>query len=183
MITTRTRGAAAVAIVLALLVLGSCSNPGAGGSPQPETPTETPAASASPALTPVAFGKTHRYPDGVTLTMSKISKRKLGPFPNTEDPEAKEGDPYVAFTLTYDNRTKTTVELTPYVVVRVGPNGQEAPRVYEGESREALILEAGDSTEYDVACLIPEADRGTVVLEIIDTPDPSRNIALAGSID
>ena len=183
MITTRTHKAAAVAAAFALLVLGACTNSGAAGSPQPEAPAETSSASASPALTRVAFGKTHRYPDGVTLTMSKISKRKLGPFPNTEDPEAKEGDEYVAFTLVFDNRTKETVELTPYVVVRVGPNGAEAPRVYEGESREALILEAGDSTEYDVACLIPEADRGTVVLEVIDTPDPSRNIALAGSVD
>jgi hypothetical protein len=183
MIITRTRRAAAVAAASALLVLGACTNSGAGGSPQSEAPAETPAASASPALTQVAFGKTHRYPDGVTLTMSKISKRKLGPFPNTEDPEAKEGDEYVAFTLAFDNPSKVRVELTPYVVVRVGPDRREAPRVYEGESREALILEAGDSTEYDVACLIPEADRGTVVLEIIDTPDPSRNIALAGSID
>lgn len=174
------RGAGAVAAALALLV-GACSTSEAPGNPAPSSSATPPAASARPSPTQVPFGQTHRYPDGVTLQMSKVAVRKLGPFPNTEDPEAKEGDPYLAFTLVYKNGSKADVELTPYVVVRVGADGREAPRVYEGEAREALILEAGDSTEYDVACLIPDADRSRVVLEIVDAPDPSRNIALTGS--
>ena len=178
---TTTRGAGAVAAALAL-ILGACSSTGATSNPGRSTSATPPAASARPSPTQVPFGQTHRYPDGVTLQMSKISERKLGPFPQTEDPDAKEGDPYLSFTLLYKNGSKASVELTPYTVVRVGADGREAPRVYEGESREALILAAGESTEYDVACLIPEADRSRVVLEIIDTPDPSRNIALTGSV-
>jgi hypothetical protein len=181
MITTTTRTAGAVVAVLALL-LSACSASGAPGNPPPSTSTATPAVSARPSLTQVPFGQIHRYADGVTLQMSKIAERKLGPFPNTEDPEAKEGDPYLAFTLLYKNGSQASVELTPYVVVRVGPDRREAPRVYEGEARDALILAAGESTEYDVACLIPDADRSRVVLEIIDT-DPARNIALIGSAE
>lgn len=86
------------------------------------------------------FGTTHRYPDGVTLRVSEIVEAKLGPFPATEDPESKEGDPFVRITLAYDNRSRASVELTPHIVVRVGPDGREAFRVYEGEARDALYL-------------------------------------------
>jgi hypothetical protein len=103
---------------------------------------------------------------------------------STEDPEAKEGDPYFIMTLTWDNRSKTEIEINPVVTVRIGAEGRLAARVVDGSvERDQLNVPAGETDQYDVAFLIPEVDRSQVVVEITDPVDPSRNVAFSGSIE
>lgn len=175
---TKQRSTGAVVAAL-MLLLGACSVSGTGNSPS-EASTKPPAVSASP-LPQAALDKGHRYADGVTLRVSDITESKLEIFPTTEDPEAKEGDPYIILTLTWENRSESEIEIAPIVTVRVGADGRTAAKVYAGEDRDQLNIAPGQTDEYEVACLIPEADRSKVVLEISDV-DPSRNVVLAGSI-
>jgi len=136
----RTRSAATAA-ALALLVLSGCSGPAVTTAESPQPPASAP--SASTTARPVGFDETYTFSDGVAVKVSKIKQAKLGPFPVTEDPSAKEGDPYIITTITLTNNTPAQVELLPLVVVRFGPDSRQAARADVGEYADQLNLEPG----------------------------------------
>lgn len=49
--------------------------------------------SPSATVKAVGFDGTYRTDDGVAVQIIEIEEAKLGPFPETEGPDAKEGDP------------------------------------------------------------------------------------------
>ena len=177
---TRTWAACAAAAAAAVLTFGGCTSQPTASDPE-SAPPSTPSATSAPALPTVPIMKTHVFADGVTLRVSEITEAKLGPFPITEDPGAKEGDPYVIVTLEWANRSKAAIELTPLVTPRVGAEGQQAPRV-EVDPPDQMNIKPGGSADYDVGLLVSEADRKQVVLEILDAQDPSRGVALTGPL-
>ena len=85
--TTRPITAAALAVAVGLVLLPACSaNDTSSG-------TSSPSAAASAPIKVVGFNETYRTDDGIVVRITKIDEGKLGPFPNTDSPDAKEGDP------------------------------------------------------------------------------------------
>jgi hypothetical protein len=175
----RTRSAATAA-ALALLVLSGCSGPAVTTAESPQPPASAP--SASTTARPVGFDETYTFPDGVAVKVSKITQAKLGPFPVTEDPSAKKGDPYIITTITLTNNTTAQVELLPLVVMRFGPDSRQAARVDVGEYADQLNLERKESADYSFGNIVPTEFRTEVMLEVTLSSDPVRTVIFAGSI-
>ena len=180
---TRARAAAAIAMSAGLLLLPACSgsdpiNSGAS-SPAAVSPSSSPPAT----IKSVGFDETYATDDGITLQITEIEERKLGPFPKTDDPDSKEGDPYVWFGTKTTNGTKATVELVPAAVVKFGPDGTPAAQVAVVIEMEAVVyLEPGEATEYYYGFIIPSESYDQVVMELTMTIDPLRTAAFSGSI-
>ena len=84
--------------------------------------------------------------------------------------------------LTVLATSRTPLDGGEQVVVKSGPDGTEAPRVYVDEARDSLILEPGASTEYDVGVIVSAEQRQAVTIEITDPVDPSRAVTFTGAI-
>jgi hypothetical protein len=181
--TPRITAAGMAAAAVAVLALASCSSQPSPPIPDPASPS-TPSASSVPALPTSPITGTHVFADGLTIGVAEITEAKLGMFPQTDDPEAEveEGDPYVIVTLQWTNRSTAPIELMPVVTVRVGADGQQAPRVSGNDARDAITIDPGGSDQYDVGFLVTDDDRKQVAMEIIDAQEPSRAVALTGSL-
>ena len=130
--TMRPFTAAAIAMSVGLLLLPACSgNDTSNGSGSPSGASSSTAPSA--AVKAVGFDETYRTDDGVVVQITEIAESKLGPFPNTDDPDAKEGDPFVLLTTKTTNSTKATLQFVPTAVLRYGPEKTEAAEVLVDE--------------------------------------------------
>jgi hypothetical protein len=139
-------------------------------------------AAPSAAVKAVGFDETYRTDDGVVVQVTEIDESKLGAFPTTDDPEAKEGDPFVLLTTKTTNSTKSTLQLVPTAVLRYGPEQTVAAGVLVDEMDSALDLEPDEAYDYTLGFIIPQASYDQVVMEMTVTLDPLRTVVFSGSI-
>src|SRR4051794_4240493 len=86
---------------LVLAFVAGCSSAQPAGSPDVRTDGSS-APSVSAATTPVAtaaprsvgFTEKYRLDHGLVMSVAGITHGELDEFPNTDDPNAKKGDPY-----------------------------------------------------------------------------------------
>jgi len=179
--TMRSFTAAALAMSVGLMLLPACSgddSSNGAGSPTGASSSAAP----SVAVKAVGFDETYRTDDGVLVQITAIDDSKLGPFPDTGDPDAKEGDPFVQFTMKTTNSTKSTLESVPTVVLRYGPEKTVATEVRVDELDGAQELEPNEAYDYTVGFIIPKESYDQVVMEMTVTLDPLRTVVFAGSI-
>lgn len=183
----RIRACAAVCAVM-LTAFGACSpsepsSPGA--NPATSGPAAEPAAATPPSVTveTVGFDDAYRYPDGIEVTLTAIAHGELAPFPATEDPDAKEGDPYTVVSASVRNGTAEKFELLVGATLRYGKDRTVAYRLGLDDSNGKRILAPGeDSNPYDMGFLVPVADRDDVVLELQIDNGQHPPVVFAGSI-
>lgn len=184
---TRPCTAAALALSAGLLLLPACEGNDATGTGATGTGSSSSAA-ASPNFSPsatvkaVGFDDTYRTDDGVAVQIIEIEETKLGPFPETEDPDAKEGDPYVIFTTETTNGTKAKVGLILTAVLKYGPERTQAAQVHLGDMESVFVLDAGEGAEYLFGFIIPGEFHNQVVMEMTVSTDPLRTAVFSGSI-
>jgi hypothetical protein len=179
--TMRPFAAAALAMSVGLLLLPACSgSDSSNGSESPSGASSSAAPSA--AVKAVGFDETYRTDDGVVVQITEIDESKLGAFPTTDDPEAKEGDPFVLLTTKTTNSTKSTLQLVPTAVLRYGPEKTVAAGVLVDEMDSALDLEPDEAYDYTLGFIIPQASYDQVVMEMTVTLDPLRTVVFSGSI-
>ena len=180
--TTRPFPAAvlAVSVGLMLLQLVPGMTPVTVQARRPQPPPRVSAASA--AIKAVGFDETYRTDDGIVMQITEIDERKLGPFPQTDDPDAKEGDPFVLFATKTTNRTEATLELVPGAVVKYGPEKAAAAQVLVDEIDGAVDVGPKEAYDYAVGFIIPRESYDQVVMELTVTIDPLRTAVFSGSI-
>ena len=173
--------AAAVAMSVGLLWLPACSgNDSGNGSGSPSGASSSAAPSA--AVTAVGFDEPYRTADGVVVQITEVGESTLGPFPTTDDPDAKEGDPFVLLTTKTTNSTKSTLQFVPTAVLRYGPEKTAAAAVLVDEMDSAVDLEPNEAFDYTLGFIIPEESYDQVVMEMTVTLDPLRTVVFSGSI-
>jgi hypothetical protein len=116
------------------------------------------------------------------VQITQVNERKLGPFPNTADPEAKEGGPFVLLTTKTTNGTRSTLQFVPTAVLRYGPEQTAAAEVLVEEMDAALALEPSEAHDYALGFIIPEKSYDQVVMEMTVTLDFLRTVIFSGSI-
>lgn len=168
-----------VALALSAVLLAGCSS-----SDQVDHGTSVAtAASPSPSSATVGFDQTYRSSDGVVAEIAEIKNAKLDPFPTTEDPNAKEGDPYVLLITSTANKTEATVMLVPGAVLTYGAEATRAAEVNVGEELDgAVALHPGESYDYAFGFIVPDESRDQIVMEFTMTIDPLRTAVFSGSI-
>lgn len=173
--------AAALAVSVGLVLLPACSgNDTSNGSSSPSAASSSSAPSA--AIKAVGFDETYRTDDGIVVQITEIDERKLGPFPNTEDPDAKEGDPWVLLATKTTNMTEATLEFVPTAVVKYGPEKTGAAEVLVDAMVDTVNLEPNEAYDYAFGFIIPRESYDQVVMELTVTIDPLRTVVFSGSI-
>ena len=179
--TTRPFTAAALAVSVGLVLLPACSGSDtSNGSSSPSAASSSSAPSA--AIKAVGFDETYRTDDGIVVQITEIAERKLGPFPETDDPDAKEGDPFVLLATKTTNRTEATLEFVPGAVLKYGPEKTVAAQVLVDEIHGAVDLEPNEAYDYAFGFIIPRESYDQVVMELTVTIDPLRTVVFSGSI-
>ena len=174
--------ATALAMSVGLLSLPACSgNDSSNGSGSPSGASSS-AAPSTAAVKAVGFDETYRTDDGVVVQITAIGEGKLGTFPNTDDPDAKEGDPFVLFTIKTTNSTQSTLQLVPTAVLRYGPEKTAAAEVRVDELDAAQDVEPNEAYDYTIGFIIPKEFYDQVVMEVTVTLDPLRTAVFSGSI-
>lgn len=176
------------AAAVGLLLLPGCSSgevtgpqsTGTSSSSSAGAPTVT--ADPAAAVKSVGFDETYRCDDGVAVKIVQIEALKLLPFQHTDDPEAKEGDPYSFLTTETTNGTNAHVELVVTAVVRYGPEATPAAPVYVTDVDSLFELAPKQSQEHPFAFIIPNEFHDQVVMEVTVSIDPLRTAVFAGSI-
>ena len=179
---TRLSTAAALALSAGLLLLSACSGNDATSDGASSSAAVSPSSGPSATVKAVGFHETYRTPDGVTVKIIEIKDAKLEPFPTTDDPDAKEGDPYVILTTKTTNGTKSKVELIPAAVLKYGPEKTAAAVVLVDEIDGAVDLEPNEAYDYAFGFIIPSKFYDQVVMEVTVTIDPLRTAVFSGSI-
>ena len=173
--------AAAVAMSVGLLWLPACS--GNGSDNGSGSPSEVPSSAApSAAVKAVGFDEAFSTDDGVVVQITEIDESTLGPFPRTDDPDAREGDPFVLLTTKTTNSTKSTLQYVPTAVLWYGPEKTAAAAVLVDEMDSAVDLEPNEAFDYTLGFIIPEESYDQVVMEMTVTLDPLRTVVFSGSI-
>ena len=175
---------------LVLAFVAGCSSAQSAGSPNVgNAGSSSPSASAAsaPVATaeprPVPFTEKYRFDNGLVMSVTGISHGELGEFPNTDDPNAKKGDPYTVITISLHNGGARTVEALLNGTVLYGKAQKQADRLGLDDSGSMPTIQPGETAPpYDMGFLIPLADRGQVQLKV--TVDIGENEAahFAGSI-
>lgn len=184
--TRRTAGRcapAALALAAGLLLLPACSanNPTSSGASSPGA--LSPSSGTSATVKAVRFDETYRTDDGLSVQITEIENRKLGQFPKTEDPDAKEGDPYVWLGIRMKNGTKAKVTIVPSAALKFGPDRTPAAQVAVVDELDAVVdLEPNEVKDYYFGFIIPRESYDQVVMELTMTIDPLRTAAFSGSI-
>jgi hypothetical protein len=184
---TRLSTAAALALSAGLLLLPACSGNGATSDGASSSAAASPSSGPSATVKAVGFHETYRTPDGVTVKIIEIKDAKLGPFPTTEDPDAKEGDPYVLLATNTTNGTKSKLTLVPAAVLKYGPERTQAAQVQisddiGGAAQAVVDLDPNEAKEYAYGFIIPSKFYDQVVMEVTITIDPLRTAVFSGSI-
>ena len=178
---TRPSTAAALALSAGLLLLPNCAGNDATSNGASPSAAASPSSGPSATVKAVGFHETYRTPDGVTVKIIEIKDAKLGPFPTTDDPDAKEGDPYVILTTKTTNGTKSELQLTPAAVLKYGPEKTAAAQVVVDEM-DAAVLEPNKAYDDAVGFIIPSKFYDQVVMEVTLTIEPLRTAVFSGSI-
>ena len=179
--TMRPFAAAALAMSVGLLLLPACSgSDSSNGSESPSGASSSAAPSA--AVKAVGFDETYRTDDGVVVQVTEIDEGKLGAFPTTDDPEAKEGDPFVLLTTKTTNSTKSTLQYVPTAVLRYGPEKAAAAGLFVDDLDAAQDVEPNEAFDYTLGFIIPKESYDQVVMEMTVTLDPLRTVVFSGSI-
>jgi hypothetical protein len=145
-------------------------------------PAASASATPSASVKAVRFDETYRTDDGVEVKVT-LQEANLTMFQTSEDPNAKEGDPYIVFTSGIANRTETRVDVVLTTVVKYGPNLTLAAQVESPDMREPVFkLDAGEAREYDFSYIIPGEFREQVVMEMTVSLDPPRTAVFSGPI-
>jgi hypothetical protein len=174
---------ASVALALSALLLAGCSSSDRVDHGTSVATAASPSPSSSATRQAVGFDQTYRSSDGVVAGVAEIKNAKLEPFPMTEDPNAKEGDPYVLLITSTTNKTKATVMLVPGAVLTYGAEGTRAAEVNVGEELDGAVpLHPGESYDYAFGFIVPNESRHQVVMEFTMTIDPLRTAIFSGSI-
>ena len=179
--STRGFTAVALAVSVGMVLLPACSgNDTSSGSSSPSLASSSSAPSA--ATNAVGFDQMHSIDDGIVVQITEISESKLGPFPQTDDPDAKEGDPFVVLATKTTNRTKAALELVPGAVLKYGPEQTAATQVLVDELDGAYDLKPNEAYDYAFGFIIPRESYDQVVMELTVTIDPLRTVVFSGSI-
>jgi hypothetical protein len=179
--TTRPFTAAALAVTFGLVLLPACSgNDTSNGSSPPPAASSSPAPSA--AVKAVGFDETYRTEDGIVVRITKIDEMKFGPFPNADDPDVKEGDPFIVLATKTTNRTEAKVELVPGAVLKYGPEKSVAAPVVVDQIDGPVALEPNEAYDYAFGFIIPAESYDQVVMDMTLTIDPLRTVVFSGSI-
>jgi hypothetical protein len=175
--------AAALALLAGLLLLPACSGNDPTSNEASSQAAVSPSSSPSATVKAVGFDETYRTDDGLTVQITEIEERKLGPFPKTEDPDAEEGDPYIWLGTKTTNGTKAKVELVPGAVLKFGPDRTPAAQVAVVDEMDAVVnLEPNEVRDYYFGFIIPRESYDQVVMELTITIDPLRTAAFSGTI-
>jgi hypothetical protein len=173
--------AAALALASALMMLPACS--GSDGSSSSTSPAASQSADPSASVETVGFDQAYRIDESIVVQITEIEVRKLGMFPKTEDPDAKEGDPYVWLMTKTTNKTAAKVELVPGAVLKYGPDNTMAAQVAVVDEMDGVYeLGANEVREYPFGFIIPDDAYSQVLMEVTTTIDPLRTAIFSGSI-
>ena len=179
--TTRPFTAAVLAVCVGLVLLPACtSNSTSNGSNLPSAASSSPAPSA--AIKAVEFDETYRTDDGIVVEITEVLERKLEPFTTTDDPDAKEGDPYVLLNTKTTNMTEAAMELVPGAVLTYGPEKTAASPVLVDEIDGIVDLKPGEAYDYAFGFLIPKDSYDQVVMELTVTIEPLRTVVFSGAV-
>lgn len=131
-----------------MLLLPACSGNDATSNGASPSAAASPSSGPSATVKAVGFDETYRTSDGVAVQTIEIENAKLGPFPKAEDPDAKEGDPYVMLTTKTTNGTKSTLGLVLAAVLKYGPDRTQAAQVGIFPEEEAVVdLDPNEAAE------------------------------------
>ncbi|GAA4858525.1 hypothetical protein [Actinomycetospora straminea] len=172
-------------LAAAVLVLGAaCSSTPTAPSPPPapSVPTTSPASPAAPAapaddaapeVEPLAFGATHAFPDGNTVT---VAAPVAGPaVPGTPFPRS------VEVTVTVRNGTPAPEDLGRFgfdATVPGEPEDREAPATGEGPDG---ILAPGEARTFPVRFALPDPGPTEVTVEVSKTDQTPAGEDVPGS--
>ncbi|GAA2093117.1 hypothetical protein GCM10009841_02550 [Microlunatus panaciterrae] len=180
---TRPRTAAALALSAGLLQLAACSGNDATSNGASPSAAASPSSSPSVTVKTVGFDETYRTSDDVSVQISEIKVAKLGLFPTTEDPDAKEGDPYIILTTKTTNGTKSTLGFALAAVLKYGPNRTQAAQVLVLPEEEPIFyLDPNEAGEYRFGFIIPSEFYDQAVMKVTVSIDPLRTAVFSGSI-
>jgi hypothetical protein len=180
------RVAGAVAAALGMLLWPGCSTDSGAeretGSAASASPAPEASANPSPSVRAVGFNQTYSFDNGLTVKILKIRSAKLGPGETTDDPNAKEGDPYTIISTRIVNGSPTDVKLVITGRATFGPEATEAPTVFVGEESASIDLKPKESQDTSFGFVIPAEFQDQVVMEMTITIDPVRTAVFSGSI-
>jgi hypothetical protein len=155
--------------VALLAILGACSSPAQSSSPEPNTSESSSATAKAADASPkaVSFSESYRYPDGITVAIAAVTHGKLEPFPATDDPNAKEGDPWTILSVTVHNATAKSFEMLLQGTMRYGKDKSKAYEMGLDDVNSNATLAPGETSyPYDMGFLLPVEARDAVDLEI-----------------
>ena len=150
-----------------LVILGGCSSPANSSDAEPstsESSSATPKAVVASSKA-VSFSRNYRYPDGTTVAITGIAHGQLGLFPTTDDPNAKEGDPYTVLSVTVHNLTAKSLEVLIAGTLRHGKD-KTADRFWVEEDAIRTLAPGETYDSYDMGFLLPVEARDDVDLEL-----------------
>ena len=108
------------------------------------------------------------YEDGIQVEITKIKHAEVTKEDTeTQDMEAKAGDPYVDFLVRVANDTRSRLMLSTSDTVAYGPDGDKAEEIYVGDAPgdiSATVL-PGKSKSIHIQYVIPKNYQDDVVLE------------------
>ena len=173
------RPAALWFVAAATLVVSGCT-PAANSQVDGLEPT---AATSPIAEAPrVDLDQTYISPDGLAVKISDAVEVEMGLFPTSEDPAAKEGDPYVITTITFTNNAAAAQQLVVLADMRYGTDARHASRVAVEDEKDQMVLQPDEEVDYDIGTIIPAGSRTDVELEVTLSIDPIRRVVFAGSL-
>lgn len=107
------------------------------------------------------------YTDGVEIEVTKHKQAKIGEWTMVDDDSAKPGDPYTVLTIRVKNGTHDRLDLFGSATVTYGPDGEEAPSVYDDgiEPFDGTVL-PGKARTGTWGFVIPKKHLDDVTLEV-----------------
>jgi hypothetical protein len=117
------------------------------------------------------------------VAITGVAHGQLGPFPITDNPEAKEGDPYTVLSVTVHNLTAKSFEVLFQGALRFGNDKGKAYQMGLDDAGCVVTLAPGE-TSYpcDMGFLLPVEARDAVDLEIHIDGGQHGPAAFTGSI-
>ena len=116
------------------------------------------------------FTESHRYADGLAVTVTDIAHGTLDEMPQTDDPLTKLGDPYTVLTVTLHNGAPHTFEVWFIGRVSYGRDRRQAGRFATraiSDVHSAQVVAPGETSyPYDLGFLLPTEARGDLVFEL-----------------
>ena len=175
----------ASAIVLLLLSAG-CDQSSQRSDSAPVSAEKNASSPSSPAAAkqaPVSLNQTFRYPDGLEVEVVGIQHGQLGVIPETEDPNAEEGDPYTVVTVALRNRSASVVDALLMGELHYGPEKTPAFRLGMHDDNAVQQLKPGQTSyPYDMGSLVPVDRRDDVILQVNIDLGPHQPALFAGAL-